>query len=255
MFNSKKINIFFLIFFLMSSGLTGLAQTGGTSPPEIYVGPHDGRADEKGLPWGWREITFSKIPQHTKYTLQNHEGQWVIKAESHSSASALVKELELDPKKYQILQWRWKIKNTLPRGDETRKEGDDYAARVYITFKYIPEQASAAERILYGIGKAIYGKYPPKATLNYIWANKLPQGQAADSPYTDKAKLIAVESGPALAGQWLIEERNLYEDYKKHFGTEPPPINGVALMTDTDDTQGEAEAYYAGIVLKAKEGY
>lgn len=220
---------------------------------EILFGPIDGKVDEKGLPLGWQELTFAKIPQHTKYTVIKEDGQWVIQAQSRSSASALIKELELDPKQYPILEWRWKIKNTLPKGDESKKAGDDYAARIYITFKYIPEKASASERVLYALGKTLYGKYPPKATLNYIWANKLPQNQAVDSPYTGRAKLIAVESGPALAGRWITEERNIYEDYLKNFGAEPPPINGVAVMTDSDNTQGEAEAYYAGIVLKGKE--
>lgn len=249
----KIIKLFFCLLFLLT--MTGRPVGSGPlgEQKEIRLVSLDGKTDEKGIPWGWKELTYRKIPRHTQYTLVNQEGGWTIKAESRDAASALYKEMELDPKKYQILQWRWKIKNILPKGDETRKEGDDYAARVYVTFKYIPEEASASERILYGVGKVIYGKYPPKATLNYIWANKLPQGQAADNPFTEKAKMIAVESGPALAGQWRTEERNIYEDYKKYFGAEPPPLNGIAIMTDTDNTHGEAEAFYAEIVLKEKE--
>ncbi len=250
MLSPRKINRPLFYLALLAAGLAVLAGAGTLPGEMINLGPADGRVDEKGLPFGWQELTFPKIPQHTRYTPVNNDGHWAIKAESRASASALFKELDLDPKAYPILRWRWKIKNTLPRGDESKKEGDDYAARVYVTFKYMPEQAGTSEKILYGIGKALYGKYPPKATLNYIWANKLPAGQAANSPYSDRAKLIAVESGPALAGQWRTEERNIYEDYKKYFGAEPPPINGIAIMTDSDNTQGEAEAYYAEIVLK-----
>lgn len=245
----KKIKLLLLILVLAAAAFIGLLGA-GPLPPEINLGPPDGRVDEKGLPLGWQELTFPKIPRYTKYTPVTNDGQWAIKAESRTSASALTKELELDPRQYPRLQWRWKIKNILPLGDESKKEGDDYAARVYVTFKYLPEQASASEKVLYGIGKALYGKYPPKATLNYIWANKLPKGQAVNSPYTDRAKLIAVESGPGLAGQWISEERNIYQDYKTYFGAEPPPISGIAIMTDSDNTQGEAEAYYAEIVLK-----
>jgi hypothetical protein len=61
--------------------------------------------------------------------------------------------------------------------------------------------------------------------------------------------MVAVESGNAKAGTWVTEERNVYEDYRALFGEDPPPIGAVALMTDTDNTGGEAEALYGDIFL------
>jgi hypothetical protein len=49
---------------------------------------------------------------------------------------------------------------------------------------------------------------------------------------------------------WVDEERNIYEDYKKAFGEEPPMINGVAIMSDTDNTKEQATAYYGDIVFQ-----
>jgi hypothetical protein len=62
--------------------------------------------------------------------------------------------------------------------------------------------------------------------------------------------MIVVESGETNLNQWLNEERNLYEDYKKAFDEEPPMISGVAIMTDTDNTGESATAYYGDILFK-----
>ena len=62
--------------------------------------------------------------------------------------------------------------------------------------------------------------------------------------------MIAVQSGPQEIGRWLGEERNVYEDYRRLFGQEPPRIAGIALMTDTDNTGESAVAYYDQIVLR-----
>jgi hypothetical protein len=61
-------------------------------------------------------------------------------------------------------------------------------------------------------------------------------------PYTDRTKMIVGESGSASRNQWLTEERNIYEAYKRAFGEEPPLISGVAIMTDTDNTGESATA-------------
>jgi hypothetical protein len=65
--------------------------------------------------------------------------------------------------------------------------------------------------------------------------------------------IIVVESGPNKLKQWVNEERNLYEDFKKVFSKEPPMISGVAIMTDTDNTGERAIAYYGDILFK-KDG-
>jgi hypothetical protein len=70
------------------------------------------------------------------------------------------------------------------------------------------------------------------------------------NPYTDRVMMFVVESATAKLNQWVVEERNVYEDYKKAFGAEPPMISGVAIMTDTDNTGESAIAYYGDIVFK-----
>ena len=63
--------------------------------------------------------------------------------------------------------------------------------------------------------------------------------------------MVAVKSGPGAAGQWHTERRNVLADYRAAFGEDPPPVNGVAIMTDTDNTDGAATAYYGNIVFRS----
>jgi hypothetical protein len=174
----------------------------------------------------------------------------VVKAVSAASASGLTREVKINLKEYPIVQWRWKVTNVLKKGDVAKKEGDDYPARLYITFEYDASKVSFFKKAQYEAVRLLYGQYPPLGAINYIWESKAPKGTVVPNPFTDQAKMIVVESGADRLNQWASEERNVYEDYKKAFGEEPPMISGVAIMTDTDNTGESATAYYGDIVFK-----
>lgn len=199
-----------------------------------------------GIPQGWEAVSFGKRPA-TSYEWSAADG--AIHAKASSSASGLITRFSRPVAEAPVLRWRWKVAGTLPKGDERRKSGDDYAARVYVAFAYDPARADAATRLKYGLAKKLKGEYPPHAAINYIWANKLPKGEARANAYTRRVMMFAVRSGDAEAGRWHAEERNVLEDYRRLFGEEPPPYAGIAVMTDADDTKGEAEAWYADIRL------
>ena len=205
-----------------------------------------------GLPKGWEKLTFKKVERHTQYSFTEENGRPVILAKSDRSASGLIRHLDLDSKVYQTISWCWKVNQIISEGDVTKKEGDDYAARIYVTFKFDPDREPFWERAKFNTYKLLYGAYPPKRTLNYIWANRFPKGGATSSAYTDRAHMVAVESGKEKVGEWVCEEKNLFADYLKYFGEEPPHISGVAVMTDTDNTDASASAAYADIVLRKK---
>ena len=65
--------------------------------------------------------------------------------------------------------------------------------------------------------------------------------------------MIVVQSGESRINTWIVEEKNVYEDYKKIFGNEPPMIAAVGIMTDTDDTEESALSFYGDIVFKSKK--
>ena len=170
----------------------------------------------------------------------------MVKAVSDASASGLTKAINIDPKEYPIVRWRWKVENVLKHSDVTRKDGDDYPARLYITFAYDPDKVSLGKKLKFKTGQALFGDIPIGA-LNYIWDTNTPIGTIVENAYTDFAQMVVVESGMQKVGRWVSEQRNIYEDYKQAFGEEPPLMNGVAIMTDTDNTKEQATAYYGDI--------
>lgn len=179
---------------------------------------------------GWEPQSFKG---HTEYRVIKENGHSVVRAASTGTASGLVKKITFNPAKYRYLRWSWKIEGPVKGGDEKTKAGDDYAARVYVLFP----------------GRFFW----QMKAINYIWANKLAKGKTAPNAFTANAKMIAVESGNEKSGQWLSEERDLLADYRALFGAEPHDAEAIAIMTDTDNTGGTAQAWYGEISL-ATEG-
>jgi len=240
----KVLALFLAVFFMMSSeALAGEGEILQLLEPGV-------QAD--GLPKGWEALTFRKVERHTEYRLSEEDGKAVILAESNDSASGLIRHLDLDPESYQTISWCWKVKRIISNGDATQKEGDDYAARIYVTFKFDPANEGFWERTKFKTYKLLFGSYPPKRTLNYVWANRLPKGKAIASAYTDRSHMVAVQSGEEKLGEWVCEKKNLLVDYLKYFGEAPPHISGIAVMTDTDNTGESASAAYSKIVLLKK---
>ncbi len=240
-----------IIIFTMTSVLPTFLATAFAQPVEVIeVGKFSAEAVGNTLPAGWKPWTFKKIERHTAYTLVQDDHTVVVKAVAEASASGLVREIKINPKEYPIVEWRWKVSNILKKGDVHKKEGDDYPARIYITFEYDPSKLGFFEKAKYEMVRLLYGEYPPLAAINYIWESKAPIGTMVPNPYTDRVMMFVVESGEEKLKQWVSEKRNVYEDYKKAFGQEPPMISGVAIMTDTDNTGESATAYYGDILFK-----
>ncbi len=235
----------------ISTGLLAVLLSGNASCLEIIeVGKFSAATVGQGFPDGWKPLAFRKIENHTTYTLVKEDYAIVVKAVAEASASGLTREIKINPKEYPIVQWRWKVTNVLKKGDVRRKEGDDYPARIYITFEYDSSKVRFFEKAKYDAMKLLYGQYPPLGAINYIWESKAAVGTMVPNPYTDRVMMFVVETGPSKLNQWVNEERNIFEDFKKAFGQEPPMISGIAIMTDTDNTGESAVAYYGDILFR-----
>ncbi len=174
---------------------------------------------------GWREWTFSGA---TEYTPVVSQGRPAIKAVSDAAASGVYRGIRIDLGKTPILHWNWRVENTLGAIDETRKEGDDYPARIYVM---------VAHPLFFWKTYA----------LTYVWSSARPAGSAWPNAYSDGARVIAVRSGDAGLGEWHGERRDVREDFKRYFGKDVRYTTAVAVMTDTDDTGKQAVAYYGDI--------
>ena len=184
----------------------------------------------------WQEKVFKN---KVMYSVQSEEE--ALLAKSEEGCSGLFYRIGFSPKEFPMISWQWQVIEFPAKAtDQSRpideKDGwierDDYAARVYVIFPSL--------------------NFSKTKCIEYIWDQDLPEGTVMTSPYFGNIKLIVTESGRANMGKWVLEERNIYEDYIKVFG-EPPRRNvgAIALMTDTDNTLSTAEALYKNI----KVGY
>ncbi|OGI45088.1 MAG: hypothetical protein A2V92_05800 [Candidatus Muproteobacteria bacterium RBG_16_65_31] len=242
---------------LAGFGLLGgwllLPVAAGAEPAVVEVGKFSAAQPEQGLPEGWQPLIFPKIPRHTVYRLVRDGDTVVVRAEATASASGLTREIAVDPRVYPILEWRWKVSDVLQKGDVTRRDGDDYPARIYVTFAYNQADVGVLERARFAAWRMFYGHYPPAGAINYIWESRSAVGTIVPNPYTDRVRMIVVESGPDRRDQWRQERRDVYADYKQAFGREPPMISGVAIMTDTDNTGESVSAHYGDLVFRKAE--
>lgn len=175
----------------------------------------------------WEEKRFVGS---TDYRIVEENGDHVLRARADSAASGLFRDISFDTEDWPIISWRWKVTELPAEGDVRSKETDDYGARLYVVFP----------RFL---------KWRTK-TINYIWSRTLPAGESTPNTWLpDNAVMIAVRSGYDSLGVWLVEKRNVREDYRRVFGEYPPDAGAIAIMTDADNTGGSAEAYYDDIVL------
>ena len=175
---------------------------------------------------GWEEKRFKGS---TSYQLDQIEGKQVLLAESHDSASALIKKVHIDIRKYPFLNWVWRIENQLATENEKNKSGDDYAARIYVVID----------------GGVFIWK---TKAVNYVWANQASKGEIWENAFAGKnAQMMALRNRQDKLSTWYTEKRNVYEDLKHLFKTEFHFIDAIAIMTDTDNSHGQSKAYYGDI--------
>jgi hypothetical protein len=227
----------------------GLLLMAATSRPDVLrIGNFSGSNPAETTPPSWQPLSFQDIDNRTDYRLVRRDSTVVMKATSDGGASGLVTRQRIDPMEYPVVEWRWKVNRVLDQGNAMKKSGDDYPARLYITFDY--DGLGLGGRLRLQALKLLgYDDLPTRA-LNYIWASTVERGRIVPNPYTDWVMMVPVQSGRSRVGRWVREQRNIVADYRAAFGENPPPINGVAIMTDTDNTGESATAYYGDIVFK-----
>ena len=191
----------------------------------------------------WEELIFPKIDEHSTYSLMEEGERTILKAESQGSASGLIFRQTFDVYQWQELSWRWKIDGTIPGADGRRKDGDDYAIRIYVIFEYDPETARGFRKTQYNLARLLYGEYPPDSGLNYVWANVPWDAEAIPSAYSDRSMMIAKDVGEGRKGEWTEHRVNILEDYRKAFGADPPRTASLAIMADSDNTENQSTAY------------
>ena len=205
--------------------------------------------EDGALPKGWSFYRVAPYKKNTAYRLQNYQGRTVLKAESNQSASGLAVQLKPRPSQHLWLKWEWKATSPLDQADNLNKYTDDAPLRVMVAFDGDRSKLSMKDRMVAEMAHIVSGQEMPYATLMYVWSPKGQLEQIKNNPYTERVKLIAVDTGKEKLGQWRMHQRDLTADYIKAYGYAPGNLIGIALMTDTDNTKSQTKAYYGDIEL------
>lgn len=199
------------------------------------------------LPAGWAPLEASNVKVRTRYTLVDDGGITVLRADSAADASGLSRQLRVNPAEFPWLHWRWKINNVIGQADLRTRKGDDFPARLYVMFDYPLDKLSFIERSKLTLARTLFDPHLPAATLCYVWDGKAAVETLVRSAYTDRVRLVVVESGAARVKQWVEVERNVARDFRAAFGENAPPLSGIAIATDTDNTGAVATAFFGDI--------
>jgi len=196
----------------------------------------------------WQHCTFPG-KKSTDYRSVKLDGRSAIHTRSSSAASMLRQTVRVEPDDLSRLKFSWKVPALIPGANMTARETDDSPVRVLLAFEGDRSTFSAKNAMLSELAHVLTGEPMPYATLMYVWGNERPVGSVIINPRTDRIRKLVLESGPAHLGRWLEYERDIRADYEKAFGEAPGALVGIAIMTDTDNTQQQTQAWYGPLAL------
>lgn len=199
------------------------------------------------LPAEWKHQRLPSVERPNVFSLTTDGGATVLRVQSHRSASTLVVRSEVDPNVTPLLRWRWWVANAVAGSDLRRKAGDDYAARLYVLFDLPAERLSVGDRLRIAAARLLHGEELPAAALCYVWGTAQAAGESAWNAYTDRVRMIVVDSGDGHAQQWRSIARDVAADFRAAFGAPVPRIFAIALAADTDNTGERSEARFGDV--------
>ena len=164
----------------------------------------------------------------TKYTVGFNENGNFLKAIADNAASGLGKEIKIDLNKTPFINITWKVEKDLNGIKENTKKGHDYAARVFAIKKTGATPLS-------------------NRAINYVFSSNSEVGENRPSPYTKKSIDNVLASTKSNLNEWVTVKSNVKEDFKKFHNLDVDNLDGLAIMTDTDNSKMMAVAYYQNI--------
>ena len=169
----------------------------------------------------------------TIYTVGSNEKGNFLKAIADNAASGLGKEVKIDLDKTPFINITWKIENNLPGIKENTKRGHDFAARVFVIKK---TGATALSN----------------RAINYVFSSNNEVGFSSPSPYTKKSIDNVLASTKNHLNEWITVKANVKEDFKRFHDLDVNQLDGLAIMSDTDNSKMKAVAYYQNIYFSAE---
>ena len=177
-------------------------------------------------------LKIRKIKNYTKYSLGSNQNGNFLKADAEGQASGLGKEISIDLDKTPFINITWKVEKDLSGINERTKKGHDYAARVFVIKK---------------IGSTALSN----RAINYVYSSNEDINQYWRSPFTKKSIDYVLSSTIKNKNEWVTVKSNVKDDFKKLHNLDVKELNGVAIMSDTDNSKRKSIAYYQNIYFSS----
>ena len=168
----------------------------------------------------------------TIYSVGINENGNFLKAEADNAASGLGKEVKINLNKTPFINITWKIEKDLPGIEENTKKGHDFAARVFAVKK---------------IGATIFSN----RAINYVFSSNNKIGFYSPSPYTKKSIDNVLATTKSNLNKWVTVKANVKEDFKKFHNLDVNELDGLAIMSDTDNSKMKSITFYQDIYFSA----
>ena len=182
------------------------------------------------------ELTVRKVrgaDNKTEYSVGSNENGNYLKAIADNAASGLGKEIKIDLNKTPFINITWKIEKDIPGIDETTKKGHDFAARVFVIKK---TGATALSN----------------RAVNYVFSSNQDVGSNSPSPYTKKSVDNVLATTKTNLNEWVTVKANVKDDFKKFHNLDVNELDGIAIMSDTDNSKQKSITYYQNIYFSSQ---
>jgi len=180
-----------------------------------------------------KTLKVRKIKGKTIYQVGSNENGNYLRAEAEGKASGLGKEVKIDLTKTPFLNITWKVEKDLSGIIENSKKGHDYAARVFVIKK---TGATALSN----------------RAINYVFSSNSSVGENWPSPYTKKSIDYVLATTKEHNNKWVTVKANVREHFKILHNLDVEEIEGLAIMTDTDNSKLKAISYYQNIYFSSE---
>jgi hypothetical protein len=222
------------------------------SLPTTEVAAFSANPPGAGVPRHWQPLIITRAKAPTRYRLIYDEQSRavVVHARATRSASGLRQPLDIDPVARPRVAWRWRVPDLIAGADNRDRYAEDSPVRLLLFFDGDKRRLPARDQVALEMAQMVSGESVPYATLVYMWENRQPVGTVINSAHTGRVRMVVAGSGRDRLGQWKGFERDYVADFERAFGERPGRLIGVGIMTDTDNTGAEIEAFYGDIELR-----
>lgn len=247
-FNSYR-RIFASLFILMP-GVMGPVMHGGypasaqNASSSIVVDDFQGYTSGIFSKWMIRDAT--RKAAESVYRLVAEEGNIYLAADTRGSSIQIAKKVNWRLGSHPFISWKWRARRLPSNANEAYGNSNDSAASIYVIFQRARVPFMPWDR-------------QPINVIKYVWSTTLPAGRVVNKKKEKlgvviyEGRFLVLQTGSSKLGRWVIEKRNVLDDYRRLFGANPPgnPLI-IAILSDSNETRSSAAADYDDILIMSR---